>query len=86
LIRKYIANNNIQFGQPLFPENKLSTFVSKMNNELGYGDLNGINIFRHIRISELDGETYEDKVKLANVMGHSVLTQKNYRRNLEVLT
>jgi len=84
LMKIYINNNNIQFGQPLFPENKLSTFVSNMNNEIGYFDLGGINAYRHMRISELDGETYEEKVALANLMGHSVLTQKNYRRNLEV--
>lgn len=86
LLRKYIANNNIQFGQPLFPENKLSNFVSNMNNEIGYEDLLGINAYRHMRVSELDGATYDEKVKLANTMGHSVLTQKLYRKNLEVLT
>ena len=83
LMKEYIANNNIQFGEPLFPEEKLSTFVSNMNNEIGYFDLGGINIFRHMRVSELDGETYDEKVKLANVMGHSVITQKQYKKNLE---
>jgi hypothetical protein len=38
-----------------------------------------------MRISELDGETYEEKVALANTMAHSVITQKNYKRNLEVV-
>jgi hypothetical protein len=86
LMKEYIANNNIQFGEPLFPEEKLSTFVSNMNNEIGYGNLAGINAYRHMRVSELDGSSYADKVELANTMGHSVLTQKLYRKNLEVLT
>ena len=86
LMRKYIINNNIQIGEPLFPEEKLTNFVSNMNDSIGYGDLGGINIFRHMRVSELDGETYADKVELARIMGHSVITAKNYKRNLEVAT
>ena len=55
-----------------------------MNDSIGYDDLGGINIFRHIRVSELDGDTYEDKVKIVNIMGHSVITEKQYKKNLEV--
>ena len=84
LMKIYINNNNIQFGQPLFPEEKLSNFVSNMNREIGYFDLGGTTAFRHMRISELDGASYADKVNLANTMGHSVIVQKNYKRNLEV--
>jgi hypothetical protein len=54
-----------------------------MNKELGYNNLGGVTIFRHIRISELDGDNYEEKAKLLNEMGHSALTQPKYRRNLE---
>jgi hypothetical protein len=86
LMRKYIINNNIQIGDPLFPEKSLSNFVSNMTVSIGYEGLNGINAFRHMRISELDGgATYAEKVELANTMAHSVITQKNYRRNLEVI-
>ena len=85
LMKIYINNNNIEIGQPLFPEEKLSNFVSNMNNELGYFDLGGVTAYRHMRVSELDGASYSDKVALANTMGHSVLTQKQYRRNLEVV-
>jgi hypothetical protein len=85
-MRKYIINNNIQIGDPLFPEKSLSNFVSNMTVSIGYEGLNGINAFRHMRISELDGgATYAEKVELANTMAHSVITQKNYRRNLEVI-
>lgn len=83
LIRQYMTNNNIQIGDVLFDGN-LSPFVSNMNKELGYGNLKGINIFRHMKISELSGDNYEDKVKLSKIMGHAVLTQNKYRRNLEV--
>jgi hypothetical protein len=85
LMKIYINNNNIEIGQPLFPEEKLSNFVSKINQELGYFDLGGTTAYRHMRISELDGASYEEKVALANTMAHSVLTQKQYRRNLEVV-
>ena len=84
LMKKESSKKNIQFGQPLFPEDKLSTFVSNMNNEIGYFDLGGVTAYRHMRISELDGATYAEKVELANTMAHSVITQKQYRRNLEV--
>ncbi len=86
LMKKYIATNNIQIGEPLFDEDKLSTFVSNMNDSIGYGDLGGINIFRHMRVSELDGATYAEKVQLANIMGHSVITAKQYKRNIVVAT
>ena len=85
LMRKYIISNNIQIGDPLFPEKSLSNFVSNMTVSIGYEGLNGINAFRHMRISELDGASYEEKVALANTMAHSVITQKNYKRNLEVV-
>ena len=86
LMRKYIISNNIQIGDPLFVEDKLTNFVSNMNTSIGYGDLSGINAFRHMRISELDGgATYAEKVALANTMAHSVITQKQYKRNLEVV-
>lgn len=92
LIKKYINNNNINTGGSMFDgkligkflfDGNLSPFVSNMNKELGYTNLGGINIFRHIRISELDGDNYEEKAKLLNEMGHSALTQPKYRRNLE---
>ena len=83
LIRQYMTNNNISIGDVLF-EGNLSAFVSNMNKELGYDNLKGINIFRHMKISELSGDSYEDKVKLSKIMGHAVLTQSKYRRNLEV--
>jgi len=84
LIRQYMTNNNIQIGDILF-EGNLSAFVSNMNKELGYENLRGINIFRHIRVSELQGSSYEEKVKLSKLMGHAVLTQNKYRRKLEIM-
>lgn len=83
LIRNYMENNNIQIGDALF-EGNLSSFVSNMNKQLGYNNHGGINIFRHIRISELDGDDYDAKVKLLEQMGHSALTQPKYRRNISV--
>jgi hypothetical protein len=83
LIKDYINRNNLQLGDFLFDGN-LSAFVSNMNKELGYDNLGGINIFRHIRVSEMDGETYEDKIKLAKQMGHSSMTIPKYRNKIEL--
>jgi hypothetical protein len=83
LIKNYMANNNINLGDFLFNGN-LSNFVSNMNKQLGYDNLGGINIFRHMRVSEMDGETYEDKIKLAKQMGHSAMTIPKYRNKIEL--
>ena len=83
LIKDYINRNNLQLGDFLFDGN-LSGFVSNMNKELGYDNLGGINIFRHIRVSEMDAETYEDKIKLAKQMGHSSMTIPKYRNKIEL--
>ena len=84
LIKNYIKNNNINIGDILFNTN-LSAFVSNMSKELGYADLGGINLFRHIRVSEIDGgATYQDKVALASQMGHIILTQDKYKNKIEL--
>jgi hypothetical protein len=86
LLRKYMKENDIQIDSLLFQEPQLSPLVSKMNKEMGYDNMGGINIFRHIRVSEIpEGASYSDKVKLANEMNHSVFVQPKYKRKIEIM-
>lgn len=90
----WIADNGIDYGGILFKKTALSNFVSKMNKELGYENALGIDFLRHIRVTELysdeqkknNGElTFAKRKELADQMGHSMLTQEAYRRNLKLL-
>lgn len=82
LLSKYIAFNNIVYGSFIFGKSPLSDFVSKMNNKLGYET--GVNLMRHIRVTQEYGKklTFEERNKLASQMGHSLATQKSYKRNI----
>ena len=80
LIRKYIAKNDIQYGNYLFGKAKSnSDFVSKMNKKIGLSG--GINLYRHMKASEL-GLTNADRVKLADRMKNSPLVNIKYIRKL----
>lgn len=88
ILNNYIDKHNLSYGDTLFGKSSLSPFVSKMNKKLGYNDLKGVNIYRHMRISELykgKNITFEERNNLAEQMGHSLLVQKNYKRNLKVV-
>jgi hypothetical protein len=67
----------------------LSTFVSDINKELGYAGLGGINIYRHMRVTDhyngdVNNLSFEARKKLSDSMGHTLTTQKTYERNLKV--
>ena len=84
LVLNWIYKNDIRFGDKLFKESSLSPFVSDMHKAINYEGQGSINLFRHMRVAELDGATYEEKIETAKQMAHSVVTQKKYHRNLEV--
>ena len=86
LLLKYIENKNIEFEQPIF--SKLSQYVAKMNKVLGYGNLGGINAYRHMAVShglnditELpEEEQTKARIELSKKLLHSVNTQEAYKR------
>lgn len=87
LLNNYISNNNLNYGDTLFGKSPLTGFVSKMNQSVGYNDLKGVNIYRHMRVSELyknKNLNFEERHSLAEQMGHSLLVQSAYKRNLKV--
>jgi len=88
-LNKWIQNKKLKIGGLLFGKSSLSPFVSKINKSLGYNNHGAINMYRHMRVSDLyKGDkqklTFEDREKLSNEMGHSLLVQKQYERNLEI--
>ena len=82
LLSKYISFNGIVYGSFIFGKSPLSDFVSKMNSKLGYET--GVNLMRHIRVTQEYGKqlSFEERNKLASQMGHSMATQKSYKRNI----
>ena len=86
LIRKYIANNYLTTH--LFNSNKqgLTSFVSTMNKKIGISG--GISMLRQMKISQLlssQTQTPEQRVSMANAMGHSPLAQLEYKRLLNII-
>jgi hypothetical protein len=80
------VKNREKFGNYLFGKSSLSPFVSKLNKSLGYDDVASINVFRHMRISDLNPNiSFEERKKLSDSMGHSITVQSQYRRNLKVI-
>jgi hypothetical protein len=81
-LEKYISSKKIKYGSYIFGKAPLSDFVSKMNAQMGYET--GINLYRHMRVTEEHGKalSFEERNLLANQMGHSLATQKLYKRNI----
>ena len=88
LLLQWTKTKKIGYNDFLFGKSSLSPFVSKLNKSLGYDNLKGVNIYRHMRVSDLyKGKkdlTFEEREKLSNEMGHSLIVQSQYRRNLKV--
>lgn len=82
------VTNRKKNGNYLFGKTSLSPFVSKLNKSLGYTDHSAINIYRHMRVSDVHQKkdiTFEERKKLADTMGHSITVASQYRRNLTVI-
>ena len=88
LLLQWTKTKKIGYNDLLFGKSSLSPFVSKLNKSLGYDNLKGVNIYRHMRVSDLyKGKkdlTFEEREKLSNEMGHSLIVQSQYKRNLKV--
>jgi hypothetical protein len=84
MLRKFISNNEIQEGNYIFGDRKLSPLIAATNKQLGYEGSGGVNFYRHISVTEsLSKEpSSEERVKLAEKMKHSVFTQLKYIRKL----
>lgn len=77
LIKSYIKTNKLI--DYLFGNKPLTQFVSNSNKKMGYKS--GINLLRHIKASEVQNSSPEDKITLAGNMRHAINTQRNYIRN-----
>jgi hypothetical protein len=64
LMNNYINKNLIMYGDYIFGKAPLSDFVSSMNTKLGYSS--GINLFRHIKVSENLNKNLKKGINLQN--------------------
>ena len=80
MIRNYMESENLTYGDYLFGDKNLSSFVSKNNKKLGIND--GINYYRHMNTTDLLKTQPNENARreLAERMGHSPITQLQYLR------
>ena len=88
LINEYRFKNNILLNDYLFGTMPQTGFISKTLKDLGYGDQSvynqtGISFLRKMSASNTPTETAEQKLDLANKMGHSTNTQKSYKSKVD---
>jgi len=78
LIRKYIEKEGLLNGDYLFGDKNLTSFVSKMNKQIGVKG--SISYFRQMSVSDLLSKTpsAEERQALSAKMAHSRLTQIKY--------
>ena len=83
LIRKYIQKEALLDGDYLFGDKNLTSFVSKMNKEIGIKG--SISYFRQMSVSDLlrTSPTAKEGQALSAKMAHAPLTQIKYLRNQE---
>ena len=87
LVNEYRSKNKIKLNDYLFGNIPQSGFISKTLKDLGYGDpvynQTGISFLRKVSVSNTPIDTPEQKLELANKMGHSTNTQKGYKSKLD---
>lgn len=83
LIREYIDENDIDYGEYLFGSKKLSKFISNFNAKMGLKIT--INKLRQMKISKnLAGDkSAKQRVKVAKEMNHAPLTSNVYLRKVK---
>lgn len=83
-IRKYIGENDIQYGDYLFGKSKLSGFIKKFNEKMDLPVKVTINKLRQMRVSKKlqNNPSVEERVKLAKEMKHSTTTSEKYKRKI----
>ena len=81
MIRKYIKRENLVFGDFLFGNKPLTSFVTKFNKQIHING--GISLFRMMSVSDLlkNNPSAEERQKLAELMKHAPLTQLKYLHN-----
>jgi hypothetical protein len=81
IIRNYIKREKLVFGDYLFGNKPLTSFVSKFNKQIGING--GISLYRQMSISDLlhTNPNAEERQKLAEIMKHAPLTQLKYLHN-----
>jgi hypothetical protein len=80
LIKKYLKNHNLTYGDYLFNTKTLSLIVSRMNKKLGFQGFGAINIFRKMLTTQVHNNsvsTTQEKLELAHKLKHSLSTAKN---------
>lgn len=81
-IRAYMVKNNIQAGEELFKQERLSPVISLINQSLGLSG--GISTIRRIVVSDVHNNresSYADKKELAKKMGHTLNTATTFYKN-----
>jgi hypothetical protein len=84
LIRSYITQNNLSYGDTLLGKTLLSKFIGNMLRDIGIEKGEGsINYLRHSKIStEYPDASADEKIKLSKLCQHSGATQRAYVRKL----
>jgi len=87
LVNDYRFKHKINLNNYLFGTMPQTGFISKTLKDLGYGDQSvynqtGISFLRKMSASNTPTETPEQKLDLANKMGHSTNTQKHYKSKI----
>lgn len=80
LIKKYLKNHKLSYGDYLFNTQSLSLIVSRMNKKMDFQGFGAINLFRKMLTSEVHNSpnaTTQDKLALAKKLKHSLSTAKN---------
>jgi hypothetical protein len=85
LIRSYLSENELSYGDTLLGKSLLSSFVGEMNRAIGIEN-GSINYIRHSKITtELSSSKLSpaERIALAKKSQHSVITQLSYVRKLK---
>jgi len=88
LVNKYRIKHNILLNDYLFGNRPQTGFVSKILKSIGFDDemvynKTGISFLRKITVSNTPIDSAEEKLDLANKMGHSTNTQKGYKSKVD---
>ena len=79
VLRDYLKNNKIGYGDYLFNNQGLSQIVSKMNKKMNFNGMGAINLFRKMLTTDVHKNkesTIQDKLALAKKLKHSLKTAK----------
>ena len=79
VLRDYLKNNKIGYGDYLFNAQSLSQIVSKMNKKMKFDGMGAINLYRKMLTTDVHKNkesTIQDKLALAKKLKHSLKTAK----------